>query len=83
MAGLSKAIQLSVAPMFLFTGVTGPLSLFSSRLARVIDRTCVIHEALAKSQAKQEVDVEDGMWLEQVLAVLFISAVAECRSGVP
>lgn len=68
-AGLSKAIQLSVAPVFLFTGVTGLLSLFSSRLARVIDRTRVIQEALAKSRAKQEVDVEDGKWLEQVLAV--------------
>ena len=46
-AGLSKAIQLSVAPVFLFTGVTGLLSLFSSRLARIIDRTRVIQEARA------------------------------------
>ncbi|MEA5440959.1 DUF2721 domain-containing protein [Cyanobium gracile] len=68
-AGLSKAIQLSVAPVFLFTGVTGLLSLFSSRLARIIDRTRVIQETLAKSQAKPEADPEDGERLEQVLAV--------------
>ena len=68
-AGLSKAIQLSVAPVFLFTGVTGLLSLFSSRLARIIDRTRVIQEALAQSRAKEEPDPEDGDRLEQVLAV--------------
>ena len=68
-AGLSKAIQLSVAPVFLFTGVTGLLSLFSSRLARIIDRTRVIQEALAQSRAKEEPDTEDGDRLEQVLAV--------------
>ncbi len=68
-AGLSKAIQLSVAPVFLFTGVTGLLSLFSSRLARIIDRTRVLQEALAKSRAKQDPDPEDGDRLEQVLAV--------------
>lgn len=68
-AGLSKAIQLSVAPVFLFTGVTGLLSLFSSRLARIIDRTRVIQEALAQSRAKEEPDPEDGVRLEQVLAV--------------
>ncbi len=68
-AGLSKAIQLSVAPVFLFTGVTGLLSLFSSRLARIIDRTRVIQEALAKSRTKGEDDPEDGDRLEQVLVV--------------
>ena len=68
-AGLSKAIQLSVAPVFLFTGVTGLLSLFSSRLARIIDRTRVIQEALAQSRAKEEPDPEDGDRLEQVLSV--------------
>jgi hypothetical protein len=68
-AGLSKAIQLSVAPVFLFTGITGLLSLFSSRLARIIDRTRVLQEALAKSRAKPDPDPEDGDRLEQVLAV--------------
>jgi hypothetical protein len=68
-AGLSKAIQLSVAPVFLFTGVTGLLSLFSSRLARIIDRTRVLQEALAKCRAKAEPDPEEGDRLELVLAV--------------
>lgn len=53
-AGLSRAIQLSVAPVFLFTGVTGLLSLFSSRLARIIDRSRVLQEVLAQRRAGQE-----------------------------
>lgn len=68
-AGLSRAIQLSVAPVFLFTGVTGLLSLFTSRLARIIDRTRVIQEALAVCRAKPEADPEEGDRLEQVLVV--------------
>ena len=75
-AGLSRAIQLSVAPVFLFTGVTGLLSLFTSRLARIIDRTRVIQEAQATSLAKPEGDRSEAERLGQVLAVLFISAVA-------
>jgi hypothetical protein len=68
-AGLSKAIQLSVAPVFLFTGVTGLLSLFSSRLARIIDRTRVLQEAQAKSRGQPDADREEGDRLELVLAV--------------
>jgi len=68
-AGLSRAIQLSVAPVFLFTGVTGLLSLFTSRLARIIDRTRVIQEAQATSLAKPEGDRSEAERLGQVLAV--------------
>ncbi len=68
-AGLSRAIQLSVAPVFLFTGVTGLLSLFTSRLARIIDRTRVIQEALATSLGKGEGDRIEAERLDQVLAV--------------
>jgi hypothetical protein len=68
-AGLSRAIQLSVAPVFLFTGVTGLLSLFCSRLARIIDRSRVIQDALVESRAKQEEDGSEVAWLETVLTV--------------
>jgi hypothetical protein len=68
-AGLSRAIQLSVAPVFLFTGVTGMLSLFCSRLARIIDRTRVLQGALENSRAKGESDREEADRLEQVLVV--------------
>ncbi|WP_216902838.1 DUF2721 domain-containing protein [Synechococcus sp. CCY 9618] len=68
-AGLSRAIQLSVAPVFLFTGVTGLLSLFTSRLARIIDRTRVIQEALGASLARGESERQEAERLEQVLVV--------------
>lgn len=68
-AGLSPAIQLSVAPECLFTGVAGLLSLFTSRLARIIDRTRVIQDALAARLVRGEGDGSEGKRLEPVLAV--------------
>jgi len=47
-AKLSYAIQLSVAPVFLLTGITGLLSIFTQRLARIVDRTRVLQEALER-----------------------------------
>jgi ABC-type multidrug transport system fused ATPase/permease subunit len=67
--GLSRAIPLSVAPVFLFTGVTGLLSLFTSRLARIIDRTRVIQEALGSSRETGDIEPQEAERLEQVLAV--------------
>jgi hypothetical protein len=52
-AGLSRAIQLSVAPVFLLTGITGLLGMFTSRLARIIDRTRLIQEAMERSDLAQ------------------------------
>jgi hypothetical protein len=45
-AKLSYAIQLSVAPVFLLTGITGLLSMFTQRLARIVDRTRLLQDAL-------------------------------------
>ncbi|MCP9915424.1 DUF2721 domain-containing protein [Cyanobium sp. ATX 6F1] len=42
--GLAKAIQLSVAPVFLLTGISGLLGVLSNRLARIIDRANVLQE---------------------------------------
>jgi hypothetical protein len=67
--GLSRAIQLSVAPVFLFTGVTGLLSLFTSRLARIIDRSRLIQEALEAQRKTQDDRTEDVERLERVLLV--------------
>ncbi len=52
-AGLARAIQLSVAPVFLLTGITGLLSMFTGRLARIIDRTRVLQETLERSDLPQ------------------------------
>jgi Protein of unknown function (DUF2721) len=41
---LAHAIQLSVAPVFLLTGVGAILGVLTNRLARIIDRTRVLEE---------------------------------------
>jgi len=41
---VTKAIQLSLAPVFLLTGIAGLLSVMAGRLARIIDRGRAITE---------------------------------------
>lgn len=41
---LSRAIQLSVAPVFLLASMTGLLTVLTNRLARIIDRARWLHE---------------------------------------
>jgi hypothetical protein len=43
--GLARAIQLSVAPVFLLTGIAGLLNIFTGRLSRIIDRLRLLQEA--------------------------------------
>ncbi len=62
-AGLSRAIQLSVAPVFLLTGIAGLLNIFTGRLARIIDR------ARALQQAQERVEPALAGTLERALAV--------------
>ncbi|MFM7674301.1 MAG: DUF2721 domain-containing protein [Synechococcus sp.] len=50
---LSRAIQLSVAPVFLLTGLSGLLSTFTGRLARIIDRTRQLQDALERSEGNR------------------------------
>lgn len=63
-AGLSQAIQLSVTPVFLLTGISGLLGIFTGRLARIIDRTRVMQVSLESSdlagqkRLKQALDVQ-------------------------
>lgn len=42
--GLAKAIQLSLAPVFLLAGVSGLLGVFTNRLARIIERARVLQD---------------------------------------
>ncbi len=46
-SGLAHTIQLSVAPVFLLSGVGAFLGVLTSRLARIIDRTRNVQGALA------------------------------------
>ena len=44
---IAKAIQLSLAPVFLLTGIAGLLGVIAGRLARIIDRGRVLTEERA------------------------------------
>lgn len=61
--GVAQAIQLSVAPVFLLTGIAGLLGMLTARLARIIDRTRVLQEALESS------DMREARHLRQILLV--------------
>ena len=87
--GLAKAIQLSVAPVFLLTAIAGLLGVISNRLARVLDRAQALRSAsdegldlaLLKrrmtllTRATEAVTVT-GVLVSAVVAVTFVSAIA-------
>ncbi len=89
MLGLARAIQLSVAPVFLLTAIAGLLGVISNRLARVLDRAqrlqSVTDEAMDLSLLKRrmtlltrasEAVTTTGVLVAAVVAVTFISAIA-------
>jgi hypothetical protein len=52
---LSDSIQLAVAPVFLLTAVAGMIGALTHRLARVIDRSRVLHKELMDEDLKQSI----------------------------
>ncbi|UPM50337.1 DUF2721 domain-containing protein [Synechococcus sp. A10-1-5-1] len=89
MLGLAKAIQLSVAPVFLMTGIAGLLGVISNRLGRVLDRAqrlqSVTDEAMDLALLKRrmtlltrasEAVTATGVLVATVVAVTFISTIA-------
>jgi cobalamin biosynthesis protein CobD/CbiB len=63
---VAEVIQLAVAPVFLLAGIAGLLGVFSTRLARIIDRARVIERRIP--QAKNE---EQRTLLRRETAVLW------------
>ena len=56
---LAQLIQLSVAPVFLLTGIAGILSVMTHRLARVIDRTRHLEEKAGALPAEETLVTEE------------------------
>ncbi|MFM7434513.1 MAG: DUF2721 domain-containing protein [Vulcanococcus sp.] len=87
--GLARAIQLSVAPVFLLTAISGLLGVISSRLTRVIERALVVQgDATATgdlqllrrrmallTRASALVTIT-GVLVAAVVAVTFLGAIA-------
>ncbi|MEQ1636323.1 MAG: DUF2721 domain-containing protein [Methylococcales bacterium] len=56
---IAHDIQLAVAPVFLLTGVAGILSVLTTRLARIIDRSRFLHDkSLRTLEPEQTIQVE-------------------------
>lgn len=58
---IAHAIQLAVAPVFLLTGVASILSVLTSRVARIIDRSRSLHSKLiypVQQQKSEEIHAE-------------------------
>ncbi len=55
---VARVIQLSVAPVFLLTAVGTILSVLSSRLARIVDRSRVLIERAGRLNGGERVPVE-------------------------
>ncbi|MBD2859778.1 DUF2721 domain-containing protein [Spongiibacter sp. KMU-158] len=101
---ISHAIQQAVAPVFLLAGIGAMLNVLTNRLARIIDRSRLLHarlESVSEEKAKvihQELAVltkrgrvvhraigfatTSALLVCVVIAVLFISAIAQWSSGV-
>jgi len=62
---IGHVIQLSIAPVFLLTGVATKLTVLMNRLGRIIDRTRVLREALRKGpdpECHEELNVLYQRW---------------------
>jgi hypothetical protein len=62
---IGHVIQLSIAPVFLLTGVATKLTVLMNRLARIIDRTRVLRDELRKGpnpECHEELDVLYQRW---------------------
>ncbi len=78
--GLAKAIQLSVAPVFLLAGISGLLGVLSNRLARIIDRGRQIQDQARDAsvaisrEARQELQLQKrrmGLMLKAIELATF------------
>jgi predicted membrane channel-forming protein YqfA (hemolysin III family) len=81
---LSKAIQLSVAPVFLLTGIGALMNVISGRLTRIVDNARRTKEALDAGETLQEWQqsiYRRRMWLT-IRAIELLTAAALLISGV-
>ncbi|MGC2164431.1 MAG: DUF2721 domain-containing protein [Gallionella sp.] len=79
---VAHAIQQSVAPVFLLTGVGAILNVLSSRLARVIDRFRVLDLASDSERIAYEVEIsvllKRSRWIHWAISLSTICALLIC-----
>ena len=60
-AGVAHSIQLSVAPVFLLSGIGVLLGVLTNRLARIVDRARPMEEQLARASGAEADDLRDRL----------------------
>jgi len=73
--GLAKAIQLSVAPVFLLAGISGLLGVLSNRLARIIDRGRQLQVQASDSSVAVSRDARRELQLQKRRMGLMLKAI--------
>ncbi len=77
-----NAIQLSVAPVFLLTGIGAILAVMANRLARIVDRFRALISSDGKPQAKEikemGVLLRRSRWVHWAISLSTISALLVC-----
>ena len=77
-AGISHVIQLSVAPVFLLTGVGAILNVMSNRLSRIVDRARVLELRIEEAAPELRGEVEQRLRNLSRRARLIARAIALC-----
>jgi hypothetical protein len=80
-SAIARVIQLSVAPVFLLTGVGAMLGVMAARLARVIDRARLLEERLGGATPERERRSIDELKLLARRAGLIHRAVGLCTAS--
>jgi hypothetical protein len=79
-AGISHVIQLSVAPVFLLTGVGAILNVMSNRLSRIVDRARVLELKLEGAEVALRAELSGRLARLSHRARLMARAIALCVS---
>jgi hypothetical protein len=79
---VANAIQLSVAPVFLLTGIGALLAVMANRLARIVDRFRIISlsgdQAHAKNIAEMDTLLRRSRWVHWGISLSTIAALLVC-----
>lgn len=77
-----NAIQLSVAPVFLLTGIGAMLAVMANRLARIVDRFRALVSSGRRPHAKEveemEVLLRRSRWVHWAISLSTVSALLVC-----
>jgi len=79
---IGKIIQLSIAPVFLLTGVGTQLVVLTNRLARIIDRSRIVEDTLASGMHLHSAELDElhtrSHLINRAIALATICALLVC-----